>query len=34
MKSFGFVATKKEGKSIIIRKTKLLERYFGVIQET
>ena len=30
MRSYGFVTTTKSGRSIIIKKTKLLERYFGV----
>ena len=34
MKRYGFIATKKEGKSVIIKKTRLLERYFGVTGET
>ncbi len=30
MKHYGFIITRKEGRSVIIKKTKLLERYFGV----
>ena len=34
MRSYGFIVTKKEGRSIIIKKTKLLERYFRVTRDT
>ncbi len=32
LKSYGFVVTEKRGRSVVVKKTRLLERYFGVTE--